>query len=198
MTDDRMNDDAFAERVAKPLRAPERADATFEARAMSAVHAVAALQTNARAKAQRSWWLRPRTFQLAPITSLAMAAGVAALLIGAWTLPSRAVAGPAVAAVSRAPDTVHVVRFVLAHPDARRVSLVGAFNGWEKNRTLLVPSGVDGVWIAEVPLSPGRHEYAFVVEDAQGERWVADPTSPTVNDEFGTESSTIRVGASTS
>jgi 1,4-alpha-glucan branching enzyme len=53
--------------------------------------------------------------------------------------------------------------------------------------------GVPGVWSVELPLRQGRHEYAFVVLDTTGERWVADPLAPRVRDEFGTESSVVTV-----
>jgi hypothetical protein len=42
-----------------------------------------------------------------------------------------------------------------------------------------------------VALTPGRHEYAFIVN---GSRWVADPLAVKSSDDFGTESSVIRVG----
>ena len=47
------------------------------------------------------------------------------------------------------------------------------------------------MWTASVHVTPGRHEYAFIVD---GERWVADPYAATVSDEFGTSSSVLHVG----
>jgi hypothetical protein len=192
MIGDTSDNDPFIERIAKPLRAPERPDATFEARAMSAV--LAAARSEAEATARRSWWLRPRLLHVSPIASLALAAGFAGLVLaGSMLFGSRTdqqvVQAPAPAQV----DTVHVVRFVLVDPSARQVALVGAFNQWEKGATLMSASG-QGVWTVEVPLTSGRHEYAFVVVDQRGERWVADPLGLTVRDEFGTESSVISVG----
>jgi hypothetical protein len=43
-----------------------------------------------------------------------------------------------------------------------------------------------------VALTPGRHEYAFIVN---GTRWVADPLAVKTSDDFGTESSVIRVAS---
>jgi hypothetical protein len=40
-------------------------------------------------------------------------------------------------------------------------------------------------------LPAGRHEYAFLVD---GERWVTDPSAATQRDEFGQESSVVRIG----
>ena len=191
------SEDSFAERVAEPLRELERADPTFEARAMSAVHAAA------RSTIQRSWWTRRRTVSISPLASLALAAGFAGLAIAGSSLAdallSRAqthgTGSPAVAVH----DTVHVVRFVLVDSSARRVALVGEFNQWDKNATFLRATSANGgggsVWTIEVPLSAGRHEYAFVVYDARGERWVADPFGQLVRDEFGTLSTVISVGA---
>jgi 1,4-alpha-glucan branching enzyme len=89
-------------------------------------------------------------------------------------------------------DTIHVVRFVLVAPGARHVTLVGDFNAWAKESTPLVAAAVEGVWSVSVPLLPGRHEYAFVVD---GERWVVDPMAAAVTDDFGTETSIVTVGS---
>lgn len=190
---DQMGEDAFAERIAKPLRAPVRADATFEARAMSAVHAAA--REHGTSATSRSWWLRPRMVHVSPLTTLALAAGFAALVLArSWLLSADRRDGQQSSAVAAKRDTVHVVRFVFVDTSARSVALVGAFNHWEKGATLLRGTDDTGVWTVDVPLEPGRHEYAFVVYDENGERWVADPLGEPVRDDFGTESSVISVG----
>jgi hypothetical protein len=201
MTDDMNRDDAFAEHIAQPLRDEERADATFEARVMSAVQAAERADLAASTVTRsRPWLFRPYPLELTPLTSFAMAAGFAALVFaGAYALASgRAVDRNAVAAgqtvAHRGVDTVHLVRFVLVNPSARSVMLVGTFNNWQKNVTRLQASSVNGVWTVTVPLSAGRHEYAFIVSDGGSERWVADPLSDVVLDDYGTESSVISVG----
>ncbi|MFN9201966.1 MAG: isoamylase early set domain-containing protein [Gemmatimonas sp.] len=76
-------------------------------------------------------------------------------------------------------------------PVGARVSLVGDFNDW--NVTALPMTLERGVWVATVPLSPGRHVYAFV---ANGERWIADPRAPRAPDaDFGRPGSVIIVQA---
>ena len=70
------------------------------------------------------------------------------------------------------------------------MSLVGSFNQWEKSATPLRQMA-PGVWVVQVPLTGNRHEYAFVVRDARGERWRADPAAVGTRDEFGAESSVI-------
>jgi hypothetical protein len=152
-------------------------------------------------EATRPWWRRPRRLTLSPLAGLALAAGFAGIVVAAHEsgrgasrhLPPApahiaAAAGPARAAVA---DTVHLVRFVLVDRAARRVTLVGDFNGWNRTATQLVRTGARddaAVWSVSVPLPPGRHEYAFVVD---GERWVADSAAPVVEDEFGTRSSVV-------
>ena len=72
------------------------------------------------------------------------------------------------------------VRFELRLPaTAREVSLVGDFNGWDEQATPMVQQAADGTWSARVPLEPGRHTYAFVVD---GQQWLVDPLAPQVPD----------------
>lgn len=182
---DRMHDDRFIERVAEVLREPEVLDVEFERRVMASVEAEA-----------MPWWSRARSISMTPRRMLALAAAFAGFMVlGTLGISRTVTAGDRTAAVAAAavPDTVFLVRFVLAAPTAQRVSLVGDFNGWSRGATLLEPSGDAGVWTAAVPLRAGRHEYAFVVD---GEHWVADPSALRMRDEFGTESSVIRVGSS--
>lgn len=182
---DRMHDARFIERVADVLREPEVLDAEFERRVMASVEAEGT-----------SWWSRSRSITVTPLRMLALAAAFAGFMVLGTLGVSRTVgAGDqgAPVAVAPVPDTVFLVRFVLAAPTAQRVALVGDFNGWSRGATLLEPSGDAGVWTAAVPLPAGRHEYAFVVD---GEHWVADPSALRMRDEFGTESSVIRVGSS--
>ncbi|MGZ8456146.1 MAG: isoamylase early set domain-containing protein [Gemmatirosa sp.] len=70
------------------------------------------------------------------------------------------------------------VAFLLRRPDAARVSLVGDFNGWDPHATPLARSE-DGTWTATVPLAPGRHAYAYVVNDSS---WITDPRVPVTRD----------------
>jgi hypothetical protein len=189
------DDVAFADRVAAPLRAPERVDSTFGERIMSAVRADArerAANRGAPTPRRRGWWEHTWTLRLTPITALAAVAAIALLaLLGARTGMMH---GKPTSDFAAAPtDTVYVVRFVLMAPDARNVSVVGDFNNWNRTTTALAPSGNDGVWTISVPLPPGRHEYAFIVD---GENWTPDPlASVTVHDDFGTASSIVTVGS---
>ena len=51
----------------------------------------------------------------------------------------------------------------------------------------------DGSWSADVPLAPGRHVYAFVVD---GKRWIVDPLAPQAPDDgFGPTNAVVIEGA---
>lgn len=183
--DNGSRDDEFAERIAQPLRAPEVLAPDFEARLL--VQARAEIARQRAVQARRSWWTTRRMFTASPLAGLALAAGIAALAaISTLTVARRETRQPPSVAVLH--DTVQLVRFVLADSSARTVSLVGDFNGWARERTPLHATARAGVWSVSVPLTAGRHEYAFIVN---GERWVADPLSPGNRDEFGTESSVL-------
>lgn len=195
----------FVERISAPLRAGERLDDSFEARVMSAAYADmrAGIRRGAHGPDTRGWWRRPRTVSVSPIAIAALAAGLVgiALLGGAGigaalraptAAPSTNARLAATDGTSR--DTVHIVRFVLDHPNAKSIALVGDFNDWSRGTTPLVRSANGHAWVVSVALPPGRHEYAFLVTDDSGEHWIADPLASTLHDDFGTESSVMLVG----
>jgi hypothetical protein len=188
-------DARFIEQVAGRLRTPEQVHPSFEKRLMEKVVAEGSLLYPKRGSSVASWWRTDRVFRLSPLTGLALAAGITAVIalsgIAVGTrLSGRSQATAGAASVAR-PDTVQLVRFVFVDPNAERVELVGDFNEWARGSTQLKRSGAPGVWAVSVPLSPGRHEYAFIIN---GSRWVADPLAVKSSDDFGTESSVIRVG----
>ena len=188
-------DAAFVEQIAARLRAPEQVHPSFEKRLMEKVHAEAGLHLPASGSSGRSWWRAERVFRVTPLTGLALAAGISLIIgVSGVAIGSRISARSLVASRAASPaqrDTVQVVRFVFVDTQATRVELVGDFNEWAKGSTELKRSGAPGVWAISVPLSPGRHEYAFIIN---GSRWVADPLAVKSSDDFGTESSVIRVG----
>lgn len=60
--------------------------------------------------------------------------------------------------------------FRLVDPDAERVLLAGDFTGWQKG-AIPMEKGSNGTWTASVSLTPGTHNYLFIVD---GE-WREDP-----------------------
>jgi hypothetical protein len=189
-------DAAFVSRIAAHLRAPESAHPSFEKRLMDKVRFEGPSLYPHASSANLAWWRKEWVIRLSPRVGIAIAAGISAIIaLSAVAVGSR-IAGKSqassIAQVSPARDTVQLVRFVFVDSGASSVALVGDFNEWTRGATELKPSGAPGVWSVSVQLTPGRHEYAFIVN---GTRWVADPLAVKSSDDFGTESSVIRVGA---
>ncbi len=167
---------AYAERL-------EPVDLALDEAVMAAVRRIPA-----RRRRRLDWLLAPRTVRVRPVWAAALAAAAALVL---WLSP-RAPAPAAQGAPTARPvaDTVFV-RFELAAPQARSVSVAGSFNGWQVG-ALTMARNAGGVWSATVALPVGEHRYEFVVD---GTRWVPDPTAHAqVDDGFGGRNSVIVVG----
>lgn len=144
-----------------------------------------------------SWIWAPRTVQLRPAWALAgvavLALAVGTLLPDAGTVPAGEPGGATATASDDVPTgaepTVYV-RFELDAQGASSVRLAGNFTGWDPEYELAEIR--PGEWSALVPLEPGVHDYAFVVD---GEQWVADPDAIHVNDGFGGVNSRIALVA---
>jgi 1,4-alpha-glucan branching enzyme len=81
------------------------------------------------------------------------------------------------------------VNFVCIAPAAKRVSLMGDFNGWNPEAHPMQRQP-DGAWLLQVPLHHGHHQYRFLV-DAKP---VLDPrASGVVRDRSGERASLIAV-----
>ena len=86
-----------------------------------------------------------------------------------------------------------MTQFVFEAHEATRVAIVGDFNGWNRSSPLAVmhDAAKRGVWETTVPLTPGRHTYAFLVNDSL---LTLDPRAPaTVDPDFGRSSSVVLV-----
>jgi len=68
------------------------------------------------------------------------------------------------------PEQFVEVEFVYDSPTAKEVYLAGDFNNWSANG-LPMRKTEDGDWRIRVPLSPGCHEFRYIVD---GE-WKCDP-----------------------
>src|SRR4051794_21332107 len=80
----REDDDAFAERIARPLRASERASHRFEEALLDAIHTSKPLPSTVprrRATPLSPAWWSASTIRLSPLASLALAAGIAAMAV---------------------------------------------------------------------------------------------------------------------
>jgi hypothetical protein len=148
------------------------------ARVMAEIRQTASSPAHRRRGAMRravGWLGQPRaiTVRLRPLWTLALAAGLTAILL----LPS----GPA---NSPRPGVAEGVASFVGHfPGARSVEVVGSFNDWSRGMLHLNDDDGDGIWHGAAVLPAGQHEYMFVVD---GERWVADPLAGRyVDDGFG-------------
>ena len=86
-------------------------------------------------------------------------------------------------------DQASAVHFEIAAPLARRVALVGDFDGWNPS-ALPMRRGAGGTWVIDVRIAPGRHAFAFSVDG----RLTIDPTAALSSDDnFGVPSSVLVV-----
>jgi cyclomaltodextrinase len=77
-------------------------------------------------------------------------------------------------------------------PDAKAVSLAGTFNDWNATTNPMKGPRGDGYWAVTVNLSPGIHQYKFVVE---GNEWHQDPKNMDgIDDNNGGDNSVLRLG----
>src|SRR5262245_42758670 len=187
------DDRELSRRVADAYPRVGPADASAKARLMERV----------RRESPRSEPMRPIPF-VAWRPATATLAAAASLLIGTvlgWYLHDRvgrqapaSELSPSIAEISTTRE-VRLVQFVLSAPKASQVTVVGDFNQWDPAATPMVRRE-GGAWTAAIPVAPGRHVYAFIVD---GDRWVSDPAAPLApEDGFGIRNSVIVVGGTES
>lgn len=83
----------------------------------------------------------------------------------------------------------NMILFRTYRPDARIISLVGDFNGWNPEHDIM-KRGNDGIWRLEKRLSAGVYRYKFIVDG----RWVPDTFNPdSASDKSGDLCSVIKV-----
>ncbi|HEX8942699.1 MAG TPA: glycogen-binding domain-containing protein [Gemmatimonadaceae bacterium] len=83
-------------------------------------------------------------------------------------------------------------QFVFNDSRAHKVSVVGDFNRWNPTTTPMVRSADGELWSVTIPILPGRHMYAFIVDDSM---FTLDPTAPKARDpDLGADGSIVVVG----
>ena len=187
------NDADIAERVAAMYRATPDPEPTLADRCALFVRNAASRPAarGLRLPARQWWW------------GAAAAAAVVVVIAKPWRPDISQVADStmanAVASAATASGVItsladNLVRFDLRLPtDAQQVAIVGDFNGWDAKATPMAQREADGSWSARVPLGPGRHVYAFVVD---GTRWIIDPLAPQAPDDgFGPTNAVVIEGA---
>ena len=174
--------DELIERVARTLSAMPTTKTGAVARVLMAVRAN-------HAKPLPFWKRVARRFEDQSVSAAAAALLMAAsLVIGFFArgpvsdvlvpLGSESgAAGTALQSVSNVSAESRSVPVAIAVElaNAKSVSVVGDFNGWDPSVTPMQRVGKDGPWSATVQAKPGRHTYAFMVD---GSTLVADPRAP--------------------
>ncbi len=83
------------------------------------------------------------------------------------------------------------LKLVYFSKTASTVSVVGSFNGWERE-IQLQPRENSGYWVTQVTVPPGEYSYAFMID---GKVRLADPTANSfVEDDYGSQNSVVRLG----
>jgi Carbohydrate-binding module 48 (Isoamylase N-terminal domain) len=199
MLDDELGYDPMIEQVVAVARRPVSMDPAAKARLLMSVRAELG---TAQRRPRWAWLTDARSLRVSPIAGTALAAG----LVGIGVLLGLDFASPRVQDdVRSGPDALALptrdtlrdgVKFVLVAPQAARVSLVGDFNRWDPAATPMERTPTGGTWSVVVPLSAGRHEYAFVVD---GKQWLPDPSAPLAPvDGLGAPNSVVLVRGSSS
>ena len=181
------NEDDVLERAADELRRPLRIDAAlFDARVMDEV-----LRGRTGLRDRIAQLARPRTIRVSPLAALAAALVFAVAIAGSVLYVSAPRPREAASGVARTRSGSPLVEFGFVAPHASSVALVGDFNNWDPTATPLRPASTGGVWSVEVPIQPGRHLYAFVVD---GTVWRPDPAAPQASGEdYGEPNSALTV-----
>ena len=126
------------------------------------------------------WAPRPLSLQWRPAYAFAFLALFAAMPLLRDSVPDNP--------VSVASSQQVLVQFRLDAPNAGNVQLAGNFTNWKAS--VAMKRTAAGVWTVVLPLEPGVHNYAFVVD---GKQWVPDPMAPAVSDGFGGHNSQLAV-----
>jgi hypothetical protein len=156
--------------AAKP--APDVTDAV-----MQRVNQMSLPESSHRAGLLARMWQQlwvPRRVSIRPAYGLAAAGAIVAALIA---LPSTPRSQDELQ--GGAADARLFVQFRI-QTAAMNVQLAGSFTNWTPAYELL--QAAPGIWTITVPLSPGVHDYAFVVD---GRQWIPDPYAPQIDDGFG-------------
>jgi hypothetical protein len=199
MLDDELGYDPTIDQVVALARRPVAMEPAAKARLLMSIRAES---RTARDRSRWAWLLDTRSLRLSPLAGTALAAGLVGIgvLFGLGFASPRVDgdvrAGRDVAAIPTRDSVRDGVKFVLVAPQAARVSLVGDFNRWDPAATPMERTPTGETWSVVIPLSAGRHEYAFVVD---GKQWIPDPSAPLAPvDGLGAPNSVVLVRGSSS
>lgn len=136
----------------------------------------------------RLWMTGPKAITFTPLQTVpAVACVVALMMIGVMKYDSSVFEGG---------PNLTTVRFVMndSSRTAQSVSVIGSFNDWATERSVMWYDTDSGAWVLEAKLPPGDHEYMFLVD---GNRLVPDPQAAMTRDDgFGNKNSILFVNGS--
>ena len=139
-------------------------------------------------------WLEQHPLLGWEVSGMAVAASVLFMVLApSVPLPFQPAQSPymKVAATNAGVAQVAHAKFSLYAPEAHTVTLMGEFNGWGSTRELSLRPQGKGIWTVEVPLSPGRYQYAFLID---GKDMATDPRAEQhVNDDYGRKNAVLTV-----
>lgn len=185
--------EAVISAVASPLRAVAAPDLSglVMTRVANARHRPSLVErATGRVKRSLAWLWTPRPLHLRPAYGVAMLSVIS--LFAVVATPPGSVPAPhgSQAAAEAGPSPQIYVQFRLEARGASQVALAGSFTGWNPEHQLREVA--PGTWSILLPLTPGVHDYAFVVD---GRTWIADPHAFHIDDGFGGVNSRIALPA---
>ena len=133
-----------------------------------------------------AWVWNPQPIRLRPLSVMIFTGAV--VLLGFLSGRVDLLRPTTPSGVSTVPAKIFM-QFRLEAPQASSVHLGGSFTEWKPVYALHELSS--GIWSVVVPLEPGVHDYAFLVNG----RWITDPVAPLVDDGFGGTNSRLLVVA---
>jgi hypothetical protein len=193
------------QRVAEALRPLPEVDDAAKARVLVAVAAERQRERETPMRravpSTRRWIVRGISVAAAAVFAAVTLRSTGTTPPGAAAPDSTSVSSPAapsaatgaqLAAGAEKGTALQSVQLVLRAPQASRVRVVGDFNSWDGDRSVMTRDPASGLWSATLALRPGRHIYAFIVDDSI---WMRDPRAPAAMDsDFGRAGSVLLVG----
>jgi len=144
---------------------------------------------------RRRLWLRIRSPHVISVTPLRIAVAVSSLafLIFLSTLIRPGVSPQQRMAAHSPGSSLVPVNFDLSDANAKKVYVLGSFNGWRPQQYPMKFDAARHRWVIEIALPPGEYEYGFLVDNR---KVIADPKADFFKkDKFGSKNSILIVTA---
>jgi hypothetical protein len=193
------------DRVVDALRPLPRVDESAKARLLVAVAAERERDRESATRTRVPRGVNRWTVRITAVAAAAVLVGVVVLRNAPKAAPTSQVAA-STTSMAKAPSlrlagsdaatgadaAAQPVELVLRAPSAASVRVVGDFNGWDQDSAPMKHDAASGLWSVTLSLKPGRHVYAFVVDDTL---WMRDPRAPAAKDaDFDRPGSVLLVG----